>query len=267
MNDTAKFVQRLGVLANHTFVHSALPEYLMRDPRWVKYTKPGLRGRGYWFWKAAILEHLLGDAPLGIQDGDWVIYADGDRHWLMRPLLNMAQKCEQAEASAVAKNVVGKKGRVLQGRALGGRKPAAGCPDLVAQMQPGTESDWTRGDVFGRFGVLPGDSHYGSTGQLKAQTFMVHVNVRTRTFARHWVRLCADRHLISGGPSISTKDSKGFKASREDQSLYSMLVKASLPGGCKNVRGSAQAPALGATCVHPEFGIPGLRVAFHAFRL
>merc|ERR1719491_1753318 len=68
-----------GFLASHIFNFTALPDYIMQDPRWERYLQPKTRGRGFWFWKAAILDHLLNDASTGMQDGDWVVYVDGDR--------------------------------------------------------------------------------------------------------------------------------------------------------------------------------------------
>jgi len=238
---TEKMALEMGLLQSHIFCYWNLPEYLLKDPRWgERYTAPHLRGRGYWFWKAAILDHMVADISMGIHEGDWIIFVDGDRPWFMHKLFEIAQRFDHDSK-----------------------------PDVVVQHQPGQEQAYSRGDVFGRFGVEPTNGHYGMTWQYKAQVFALRVNARTRKFAKSWVDLAADFHLISGEESRNTPDAKKFKKSREDQSLYSMLVKASLPGGCKEVSlpGFQASPGSDdATCIHPEFGIPGLTIFVERFR-
>lgn len=235
-------LDRIHFLPAHRFVYYGLPDYLMQDSRWTNFTRPGLRGRGFWFWKPAILEHLLDDASVGIKDGDWVIYADGDMQDQFARLVKVSRQENASNASI----------------------------DLVVQPQPHCEHVWTTGDVFARFGVSPLDPHYALKLQYKAQLFAMRVNSKTRQFVRLWTKLAEDYDLISGKSRLP--NGKRFRQSREDQSLFSMLIKASwsgTPGGCTDgpqaKRGEdAYVLLANGTKVkwapHPELGVPGLRV-------
>jgi len=242
--DATKYAQELGFPSSHILAFGKLPDKFMNESRWARYVAPKLRGRGFWFWKAALLEYLLdGGEGAQIRDGDWVAYVDGDRYWRMKRLLGFARV-----------------------------KDAEDSPDMLVQGQPQCEYLWTRGDVFARFGLQLADPHYGLTMQYKAQTFMIRVNAKTRAFARHWTTLCADYHLISGEVSTILPDHKDFKHTREDQSLLSMLIKASRSYNAKCKDGTTVTPAEEAWILapngtkvpwapHPEFGIPGLTFA------
>ena len=173
---------------------AALPQELMKKPRWEAHLQAG-RGRGYWFWKAALLNMLLRRGA--IRDGEVIVYADADTNGL---IARVAQ-------TALAR--------------------AAAPWDVMVHEQPRCEFQWTKGDLFDAFGVDSCDAHYGLTEQPKADVILLRVNNRTRQLLRHWEELASDFHLISDEPSRAATEPPGFQEHRHDQSILSMLFKAS----------------------------------------
>merc|ERR1712187_26475 len=60
----------------HKHMFWKVPDQLLKDPKWKKHTQPGVRGRGYWFWKPELIHMFLRQKV--IKDDDWVIWIDGD---------------------------------------------------------------------------------------------------------------------------------------------------------------------------------------------
>jgi len=241
MRDVMEAARQSGIEPNHTFTHSALPDYLMNNPKWKAHVEPGVRGRGFWFWKPALANHLLAQTETGIKDGDILIYVDGDGS-----------------------------GKVEQLAALSGKD--SGSWDIVANQQGYCEYQFTKGDIFETFGVKPQDPHYGKTQQYRGDNFAMRINKNTRKFLRMWEELVQDLHLVSDEPSIS-RNADSFRCNRHDQSMYSMLLKASLEhnGACKTgetIQSEIEELTILPTKMdslvkwktHEKFGISGLRV-------
>jgi len=208
-----------------------LPAQFLTDPKWAKHLAMG-RGRGFWFWKAAIVNLLLDNGT--IADGDTMIWADGD---------------------------IGTKGtrlgsQELWTKALSDIWSPEGMDFYIAH-QGYCEFHWTKGDIFDKFGVDWNDPQYGLQNQPKANFWVMKVNAKTRRLIRMWEDLMSDFHLISDEPSV-TPNPPPFRENRHDQSLLSMLLSASMfdRGAC--VR-QAKHPVSKAPVLHPVYGIEGFR--------
>lgn len=183
------------------YLYSGLPVEIRSNPKWSSHVVPQLRGRGYWFWKPAIINMLLEKG--NIRFGDYVIYMDSD-----------------LEASKVITSAIQ---RINASMSLN-----ASFDIMVARMQGYCEHRWTKGDIFARFGVHWSDPHYGPTRQVQGNMFVLHITIRTRKFIQLWEDLASDFHLISDEPSVAkSMQSPYFDQNRHDQSLLSMLIKAS----------------------------------------
>lgn len=211
-----------GVAGIHEIhAYRTLPPELMDDLRWKNHVVPHVRGRGYWFWKPAITNLLLEKGT--IKDGDIVVWVDADS--------NIATR----------------------GTFLAQQNDKRGC-DFLIQRDGGCEYEWTKGDIFAEFGVTPDDAQYGRTAQPKAQTWVARINERSRMLLKHWEDLATNLHLISDEPSQSPNSPK-FRENRHDQSLISLLLKASdksAASGCEANKVQWK--------MHPKYGVPWLKV-------
>merc|ERR1712206_44582 len=131
--------------------------------------------------------------------------------------------------------------------------------DFWIRAQTLCEHEWTKGDIFERFGTKYDDRHYGLTGQFWANMFVFRVNARTRHFMHLWESLCADYHLISDEQS-RVAGSPSFIENRHDQSLLSMLVKASsaVAGKCRDPHEDDKRSFR----LHPTYGVANMTVSF-----
>jgi len=111
-----------------THLFKALPDEIFTNPKWAKHVKER-EGRGWWFWKAAIPNHLIKKGT--IADDDVIIWLDADQWGMLGELAEHAGKAHDQDVDFFAKN--------------GGT-----C-----------QNQWTKGDVFKRFGVKWDDMHYG----------------------------------------------------------------------------------------------------------
>eukprot|EP00928_Gymnodinium_smaydae_P064665 TRINITY_DN4794_c0_g1_i1.p1 TRINITY_DN4794_c0_g1~~TRINITY_DN4794_c0_g1_i1.p1 ORF type:complete len:366 (-),score=29.53 TRINITY_DN4794_c0_g1_i1:176-1225(-) len=183
---------------NHTYTYFGLPDAIMKNPKWTKYVEPKLRGRGFWFWKPVLVNMLLQDEYIGVKENDVIIYTDADVTGMIK---DFTQVVEESPGNQF---------------------------DVVVARHPYCENTWTKGDIFKEFGVDPdGDPHYAKTMQYMANNWAIRVNSKTRLFMQHWEDLVAQYHLVSDEPSESPNAMR-FKENRHDQSLFSMLIKASL---------------------------------------
>merc|ERR1719356_1763099 len=179
-----------------------------------------------------------------IRDGDAIIYVDADTYGKGETLAKWAQAHKETEW------------------------------DVIISPQPHCEHVWTKGDIFKRFGTTWDNPHYGLTQQPKADAMAFKINQRTRKLLRMWEDLLMDFHLVSDEKS-NDKSLDGpmhyRKENRHDQSLLSMLLKASVPksGTCNEPNLKAdklQHPEDEVTGWQrpPEFGIPGLTVEWRS---
>ncbi|CAE8632431.1 unnamed protein product [Polarella glacialis] len=101
-------------IINETHLFTRLPDTISSDPRWARHIQPGIKGRGFWFWKPAIINMLLKEGL--VNDGDHVIYLDGDTSHFMQRILDAASD----------------------------------EIDFQTYWQEHCEYSWTKGDVFAR---------------------------------------------------------------------------------------------------------------------
>eukprot|EP00439_Symbiodinium_sp_Y106_P038878 s680_g4.t1 len=240
--ENAKAIETLRRIAgNYTQIDAAhlydrLPDELMNDPRWKRHVPSQVRGRGYWFWKAALSNMLLYKGEM--QLGDDLLYVDADALGELDHLLKMREETTE---------------------------------DVVIRKQPHCEHVWTKGEIFERFNTTWDNPHYGLTQQPKAQAFLMRLNARTSRLLRTWEMLLQDFHLVSDEASRNTALDGPWhkrKENRHDQSLLSMVIKASVPksGACKEpdfaCDNLGQRDETAGWSVHPELGVPGLTVRY-----
>lgn len=218
--------RRLASEANATnlfdgiYSYTDFPEFILSDKKWEQHLQ-ARKGLGYWFWKGPLISNILNQ----IDDGDVLVYADSGCE------IGNANKFED-----IAKDL---------------------CDhDIVTfSLKPMQERRWTKGDVFSEFSVTPDDGVYAHSAQILATYFYMKNTPQTRQFIKHWEDLMSNYHLVSDEPS-TTKSASNFKMHRQDQSLFSMLIKANQPD-CHTGRCSKHHPR--APNKHEKYGIPGLR--------
>mmetsp|Transcript_58674 Transcript_58674/g.132242 ORF Transcript_58674/g.132242 Transcript_58674/m.132242 type:complete len:355 (+) Transcript_58674:103-1167(+) len=223
----------------HAFTE--LPEAVAADPRWERHTRGDSKGYGWWFWKSAMVNHLLSEGVL--QDGDTLAYGDSGCivNWgSQRAWLDLIERVE-----------------------------ARGSVDFVAFQHEHLEKFYTKGDTFARFGVPWDDRDYGLTCQLVGGYWVTRIGTKTRALFKHWEALAADTRLISDDkPEVHNPC---FVTNRHDQSLLSMLVKGNQPEYERADDSHFNAAArdderpthwrfASAPRRHREFGITGLRI-------
>jgi len=238
-------------IIRHHHLYQGLPRELLESKRWAKHVVEGVRGRGYWFWKPALVNLLLKKGTLQLEDT--VIWADAD----------YSRAFEDPRISELWPVFL-----------------ANNSWDIFAQSQKFCEASWTKGDIFKHFGVHWSDPHYGLTTQMKAQFWIMKLNHRTIRFMKHWEDLISNFTLVSDMRS-ETQNAPLFAQNRHDQSLFSMLLKASLvhmdsdPRDCKayadlpEVRKSDTALRRAAgegQALHPRYGIRHLKATLGDFK-
>jgi len=207
-------------LFDHIYNYSSFPAFVTRDKRWKRHLKVRT-GAGYWFWKASLVRNLLANT---MKAGDVLVYLDAGSE-----LGNSTNFLE------VARHLCNH--------------------DLLAFSLGTREEQFTKGDLFERFGVSTSDPVY-ATPQLLATYFAIRNTPASRKFVANWEKLAADIHLIGDDPS-KAPNSPIFKEHRRDQSLFSMLVKANQPEIAEDQR--EKYPYAANATRHPEFGVQGFR--------
>ncbi|CAE8611294.1 unnamed protein product [Polarella glacialis] len=237
MGDMVKEAQTAPEITQ-VHVYTKLPEEIMSDARWATHVKPKVRGRGYWFWKSALANLLI--AKNVIRLGDDLLYVDTDSIGMMKHILKISKSDKS---------------------------------DVIIASQSHCEHVWTKGDIFEQFGTTWDDPHYGLSQQPKAQAYMMRINERTLKLLRLWEDLMTDFHLVSDEPSRNASLNGPWfakKENRHDQSILSMLIKASIPksGRCgepdfpKAERLTNDEDESRGWKLHPKYGVEGLKVRF-----
>jgi len=232
--------QQVPIFTDHHMFQS-LPSAIVSDPKWARHVRNFTRGRGYWFWKPALLNHLLAQGK--IKDGEVAVWHDPD------------ERC------------------YLDGKSWS-NLITKGAWDIFIPEEVKCERDWTKGDVFKKFNVSIEDPQYGTSAQVHAVMTIFRINEKTRTFLKHWEDLMTDFHVISDEPSISP-NSQFFEENRHDQSVLSLLSKAnravdmsgagrSIIAGCSH--NATLKPEDLQPKLHPRYGVPGLNVKVNDFR-
>jgi len=196
-------------------IYDELPRSIITDPRWKTHLA-AQRGYGYWFWKAALASTVFETMAYG----DALVYMDAG--------------CELGNASAW--------GNLLEHLCT---------HDLIAFSIHGnlSERKWTKGDIFARFGIEHCMAPY-DLGQLAGTYWLLKKTPDSEQFLLFWQKLVADFHLVSDEPSVVPNDVT-FSDNRHDQSLFSLLVKASSP--------LFEASPKQSWDLHKEFGIRNLQ--------
>lgn len=227
-------------------LYTSLPPEIVT--KWSKHLELE-RGRGYWFWKSALVNLLLRNKEL--RDNDCLMYTDGDYSYVQAG--NGVRLCQSMTDDLVLL-----------------RLPSIYC-----------EHAWTKGRVFQEFKVPWNDSHYGLTVQINAAGYVLRVNERTRKFLALWEELASHLELIDDSSFpwdvIKTWQSPWLNQHRHDQSLLSMMAKASTPysGGCHSESRHTRRPeglpvpptpskedeAKGWK-LHPKYGVEGLKISY-----
>lgn len=223
---------------HHLF--QGLPEVITSNPKWSRHISNFTRGRGYWFWKSALINLLLEQGK--IKDGDVAVWHDPDE-----PAYFLNTFYDPADWS----NLLTK-----------------GEWDIFLKPEGACERHWTKGDIFRKFNVSWGDAQYGTTMQVHALLAIFKINQKTRAFLKHWENLMSDFHLVSDEPS-RTDNAPGWLENRHDQSMLSMLAKANngvdrdeaangIYQGCSENSSNKVKDIM--PKLHPVYGVPGLEI-------
>jgi hypothetical protein len=87
-----------------------------------------------------------------------------------------------------------------------------------------TEQIWTRADMMARFGVVV-DSPHAQSPQYLATTFAFRKSAASIDFLQRWQNFMRENYeMCSFGPS-PLPNARGFNENRNDQSVFSLLVK------------------------------------------
>jgi len=233
-------------------IFGKLPDEIYNDPKWAKHVqeRPFVRGRGYWFWKSALFNHLVKQGI--IKNGDMVVYVDADSAAFVDvDCGGCMNETEWRERLAL-----------FDEKSL----------DMFVERQPKgrqfvrhegkfdvCEYTWTKQDIFEKFNTNWDDPQYGRTMQAHASFWVARVNERTRKFVQMYEELMTDFHLCSDEKSVSP-DNPHFHENRHDQSMFSMLMKAQAPsmrdnGESKYCQEDATPSDPKMWKKHPTFGI------------
>jgi len=199
--ELSKMASKNRAIHQHHF-YQGLPSEIMNNPKWKKHLKEE-RGRGYWFWKPALINYLLKKKK--IVDGDLVVWADADIGYLDKSYITGEGTPERYD-------------QLLQDPPW----------DVFVKNQQTCEFDWTKADLFHKFGVKWDDRQYGPTAQAHAQFAIFNINDKTRQFLQYWEDIMADLQVVDDTDSVRVRE-LGFKReNRHDQSALSLLAKANL---------------------------------------
>ncbi|CAE7236751.1 unnamed protein product [Symbiodinium natans] len=225
---------------NEIHCFTALPAEVANQRCWEEHLARGRsHGFGWWFWKPALVNHLLRTGAL--RDGDTLVYCD---------------------AGCVIDPRSGQSWESLLERV----QPEEGLLDIVAFHHQHLEHRYTKGDTFAHFGAR-WDEDFGLSCQLVGGYWLAKINARTRDLFARWEDLAKEVSLISDDePRVPNPQ---YVENRHDQSLFSMLMKSS--GAVferKNDEhfNAAGAPGRGCTTfqstvgtMHPQLGVSGLK--------
>lgn len=230
-------VSRVPCFTEH-HMFQGLPQVITSNPKWSRHISKSTRGRGFWFWKPALINLLLEQGK--IKDGDVAVWHDPDE------TAYFGFYGHEDWSNLVTKSTW----------------------DVFLKPEGACERHWTKGDIFRKFNVSWGDAQYGTTMQVHALLAVFKINQKTRAFLKHWENLMSDFHLVSDEPSHGP-NAPGFLENRHDQSILSMLAKANdgvdrddgangIHQGCSE-NGSAKVKDI-MPKLHPVFGVPGLNI-------
>lgn len=165
----------------------------------------GVRGFGYWAWKAQVVKQALAK----MDDGDVLLYADAGCHLNSEGRSRLDQYLEMLSPD---------------------------CPFVVFQHDPQDSvfgetnpnlaswpnRDWTKGDLIDYFDIrnrdeiLSGETYY-------ATAFFMQKNSISNRFVEDWLAPARENwELLDDTPSVSP-NLPGFVEHRHDQSIFSVL--------------------------------------------
>ena len=159
-------------------------------PEWVLHLPDATRGYKYWIWKPVIALAAMQD----MADGDILYYTDG-------------RSCIHGHMSWLTEFV------------------ASGADIGVLHLEPErVEQIWTRGDLMAEFAV-PLDSAHALSPQFMATTWAVRKNATSLAFIEKWQNFMRTHYELCSFGSSTLPNAAGFCENRNDQSVWSLLVK------------------------------------------
>lgn len=160
------------------------------------------RGGGYWIWKPyIILKHLQ-----SLNENDILIYADAgctipNNQKTVNTLNNYIKFLHESENG------------------------------IIAVHNPHIECKWTKGDVFKHFNChfqdLENDDidNIYNTNQFTANRIFIKKNANTMKIFELWWKTAKENPLLFDDTKSVTKNKRGFKENRHDQSVFSIICK------------------------------------------
>lgn len=147
------------------------------------------RGNGLWLWKPYLIDRVLGQCD----DGDIVFYADSGA-FFVKKIDKLLDSMGEHEKIWVSDN-------------------------------PLLESCFTKPICFERLDC--DTEEIRNANQIQGGFVLLKCCDETRQFVKQWLHYCEDYELMApeGGLKLTQKRGNGFVASREDQSILSLLCK------------------------------------------
>ena len=153
----------------------------------------GTRGFGFWAWKPQVIIQEM----LRANDGDIVLYLDAGSHLNAKGLSRMKEYLEICKESQSG---------------------------ILAFQLSEPEEKYTKEDVFFHFGVPP-NSSIRQTGQVQAGAILACVNPTTLRFFYQWRDSFIHNFSLINDSESRLPNSPAFKATRHDQSIFSVMAK------------------------------------------
>lgn len=146
------------------------------------------KGCGFWLWKPYFVNKVLHY----LNDNDILFYCD--------------------TSSVLIKNI---KSMV--------RELKDSNQDIMSFELPLLECDWTKPSALSYFGIS--ENSIKSTNQITASFFIIRKTSRSIEFVNEWLELCQNKELIDDSYPSDIIIPKNFKGHRNDQSIFSLLIK------------------------------------------
>jgi len=168
--------------------NDTLPEWKDRAPN--HQNEP--LGAGLWYWKPLSIQHVMKTLT---KPGDILFYVDAGC------TLQESEQWDSFFKDIVTRDLLAFR---LRGRDL-------------------KEQQFTKRLIFDRLGSSPENHIYGETNQIGATWSFWRNTKESGTFLRSWIDLVLDFNVVNN--EISDTEHPSFIANRNDQSIYSLLVK------------------------------------------
>ncbi len=154
---------------------------------------PGVRGYGYWCWKAQIILQVLER----LEEDDLLCYADTGCHLNPKGRSRMEAYYQMTQNSASG---------------------------ILTFEGPWTDGNWSKGDLLKHLNVLnePSITH---TGTRVGTTFFIKKTTAAVNLVRAWKSIYEYDFSLIDDTQSNTPNLPGFVEHRHDQSIFSILCK------------------------------------------